>query len=68
MLSDGSTASCEYDFIASDRGTLRFVELMFTAHGATVHPATLELANGSQMTVSVKMGPRVGEASFSVAP
>lgn len=66
MLTDGSTASCQYDFVAVDRGVLRLPEAFFTAHGSTVHSATLELSDRSRKTVNVVMDPQVGEATFSV--
>lgn len=67
MLVDGSSASCEYDFVDQTRGVLKLPLAFFTAHGETTHHATLKLADGSTRRVKVTMGPRVGEAAFSLA-
>jgi len=67
LLTDGSTTSCEYDLGEGGHGTLRVPGLLFTAHGSTIHDATLELADASRKRITVTMGPRVGEAEFSVA-
>jgi hypothetical protein len=66
MLADGSTASCDYEFSSSRGRSLRLPELMFTAHGQTLHGAMLELENGERKTIIVSMGPKVGEATFTV--
>jgi len=65
-LLDGSTVVCDYRFEVSDRGFLRLPEAMFVAHGEQIHGAILDLADGGELRVDVVMGPRVGEASFSV--
>jgi hypothetical protein len=39
---------------------------MFVAHGEQTHGAILDLADRGQVRVDVVMGPRIGEASFSV--
>ncbi len=67
MLDHGSSATCQYEFIDAGHGLLRLPDLMFTAYGETVHRAVLELADASQKPVRITMGPRVGEATFSVA-
>ncbi len=67
MLDAGSSSSCGYAFDSPERGTLSVPDMFFTAHGETVHRATLELEDGSHRTIDVTMGPRVGTATFSVA-
>lgn len=65
MLNDGSSASCEYKWEGSDAGRLMLPQAFFTAHGETIHGAVLRLADGSERSVSVVLGPRLGEARFS---
>ena len=65
-LDAGSSASVDYDFKDEAKGTIRLPEAFFTAHGETIHRASLELEDGPRRTVDVTFGPRVGEAQFSI--
>jgi hypothetical protein len=67
MLDAGSSSSCSYDFQTPTQGVLRLPEIFFTAHGETIHRATLQLEDGSHRAVDVVMGPRVGEAYFTAS-
>jgi hypothetical protein len=66
MLGAGASASCQYEFASETAGRLRLPAGFFTGQSETLHRAHLELADGSQLSVNVTMGPRVGEASFAV--